>query len=279
MAVWDLSDIPWDQFDPTKVDPDSLKIAKAAALTESNGLLYGEHLAVLFRDDPYFLTLVGDWGAEEEQHGMALGRWAQMADPSFDFADALSRFRAGYEIPSLGETSVRGSLVGEMVARCIVESGTSSLYSALRDHSEEPVFKAICGKIAADEFRHYKLFLTTLERLLQDQQVGAVRRILIALGRVRESEDDELSYAFHVANDAPDLPYQRKICATAYSGIAYALYRPEHAKRATRMMVKAVGLDPQGKLAAVLGEGIWRFVSRKAAQHRRATQEQSSIAA
>ena len=49
-----------------------------------------------------------------------------------------------------------------MIARCVVESGTSSYYSAIRDATEEPVLQEIAGRIAADEYRHYKLFYDTL---------------------------------------------------------------------------------------------------------------------
>ena len=47
------------------------------------------------------------------------------------------------------------------MARCVVESGTSSMYSALRDSTDEPVLKAICHRIAGDEFRHFRLFYHT----------------------------------------------------------------------------------------------------------------------
>ena len=63
----------------------------------------------------------------------------------------------------LRASSIRGSKRGEMIARCVVESGTSSYYSAIRDATDEPVLKEIAGRIAADEYRHYKLFYETLQ--------------------------------------------------------------------------------------------------------------------
>ena len=32
MAHWTLDQIPWDQFDPSKIDPELVKLVKAAAL-------------------------------------------------------------------------------------------------------------------------------------------------------------------------------------------------------------------------------------------------------
>jgi hypothetical protein len=47
----------------------------------------------------------------------------------------------------------------EMVARCVVEMGTSSLYRAIGDYAKEPVLVDLVGRIRADEVRHYKHFL------------------------------------------------------------------------------------------------------------------------
>ena len=42
-----------------------------------------------------FVAAVDTWANEEVQHGMALGRWAHLADPAWDFEAAFARFRAG----------------------------------------------------------------------------------------------------------------------------------------------------------------------------------------
>ena len=77
-----------------------------------------------------------------------------------------------------------------MIARCVVESGTSSYYSAIRDATEEPVLKEIAGRIAADEYRHYKLFYDTLHAQ-SEPDISFWKKLWIAVGRVRESDDDE----------------------------------------------------------------------------------------
>ena len=146
MASWTLETISWDRFDASKVDPEILRNIKAAALVERNGGDYGIYLGRVFADDPAFIAAVDTWASEEVQHGMALGRWAQLADPSWDFDAAFARFRAGYKLPLDAAASVRGSQAGEMMARCIVETGTSSYYSALKDATDEPVLKQICGQ-------------------------------------------------------------------------------------------------------------------------------------
>src|ERR1700733_7282948 len=135
-AGWTLDDIPWSSFDPSKVEPALLASVKAASLVEYNAPDYVGYLKRVFSDAPQeTLDSIEQWGREETQHGVALGRWAAIADPSFDFQAAVARFRAGYKPPhfdSDDHVSVRGSKRGEMIARCVVESGTSALYSAIR---------------------------------------------------------------------------------------------------------------------------------------------------
>jgi hypothetical protein len=177
MGNWTLETIAWDRFDASKVDPEILRNIKAAAMVERNGGDYGIYLGRVFADDPEFMKLVNVWVEEEVQHGMALGRWAELADPTWDFDTAFERFRAGYQLPLEAVESVRGSQAGEMMARCIVETGTSSYYSALKDATGEPVLKQICTKIAADEFRHYKLFYDHMRRCLERDGLSRWRRM------------------------------------------------------------------------------------------------------
>ncbi len=158
MGSWTLDDIPWASFDRARVDPELLRIVKAASLVEYNGGAYAHHLCRVFSDDPEFQATARRWGAEETRHGEALARWAALADPEFDFAAAVARFQAGYHVDFDADTSRRGSRSGEMIARCIVEIGTSSYYTALTEAAAEPVLAEICRHIAADELRHYRLF-------------------------------------------------------------------------------------------------------------------------
>ena len=253
---WTLEDIPWDIFDAQKVDPDILKLVKAASLVEYNGGDYATYLCNVFRGDHEFQDAARAWADEEVKHGRALGRWAEMADDSFDFEESFQRFVEGFRLPLDAARSVRGSRSGELVARCMVEIGTSSYYTALAEAAEEPVLRAICSKIAGDEFRHYKLFYSYLNRYLEREGMGRLRRALVALGRVRESEDDELAYAYYAANGEGEA-YDRERCSQAYLQRTCAFYRSRHLRRMVVMSFKTAGLSPRGRLA----EWAWRFLS------------------
>jgi len=269
MKHWTLEDIPWDAFDGTRVTPEILAVVKAASLVERNSADYATYLCNVFPDDPEFREAAKHWAVEEIQHGEALGRWAEIADPGFDFQGSFRRFAKGYRIPLDAEASVRGSRSGELIARCAVETGTSSLYSALRDATDEPVLKVICHKIAGDEFRHYKLFYTHLQRYLAKEKPGLPRRLLVAFGRFSEVDDDELSYAYHCAN-LVDQPYDRKRAGDAYLGRAFACYRLDHVQRAVGMAMKAIGISPQGRLGRWATRLVWHQLQRQVRQLRAA---------
>jgi len=265
MGSWTLCDIPWERFDPARVDPEIVRVVKAASLVEYNGAAYAHHLCRVFADDTAFQSSLRHWGEEEVQHGAALARWATLADPGFDFAAAFARFQAGFHIDFDSGRSRRGSRAGEMVARCIVETGTSSYYTAMAEAVDEPVLKAICHHIAADELRHYKLFYTHMRRYLVIDHLTKWRRIRLALGRLREAGDDELAYAYYAANET-DRPYQRRRYARLYARGAMRVYRWHHVERAIAMVFKAAGLKPHGRLNLWLARGAWWVVRQRVAR-------------
>ena len=263
MGAWSLDEIPWDRFDAARLDPAIVAVVKAASLVEYNGAAYAEHLCRVFADNPDFQRRARNWGEEEVQHGVALARWAALADPEFDFDLSFARFRDGYRIDFDRSYARRGSRAGEMIARCVVETGTSSYYTALREATGEPVLQEICRRIAADELRHYRLFYKTFCAYQARERLGRWARLRIALGRLAESEDDELAYAYYAANEGNGA-YDRRCCSRAYAARAFALYRAHHIERMVAMLLKAVGLTPNGRLGRVLGVIAWWAVRFRA---------------
>jgi rubrerythrin len=262
---WTLDDIRWADFDPARVDPEVLRAVKAAAMVEYNAPDYVTYLCNVFADKPEIKDVIRQWGAEEVQHGAALARWAELADPTFKFEDAFKRFREHYSIPLDAVQSVRGSRAGELVARCVVESGTSSYYTAIKDATDEPVLKQIAANIAADEFRHYKLFYDQYNDIAEELP-SVLERARIAIGRVSEADDDELASAYYAANTPADgsVPYERVRFAKAYEKRALGLYRRQHVERLVAMVGKAAGFKPHGLLMRGVSSLVWVFWNRRA---------------
>ncbi|MBV8939135.1 MAG: ferritin-like domain-containing protein [Alphaproteobacteria bacterium] len=261
MKHWTLSDIPWQDFDASKIQPELVPVIKAASMVEYNGRDYARYLCEVFADDEEFKALANAWADEEVQHGQALRRWAELADPRFDFENSFRRFVTGYQqLPASASDSVRGSRSGELIARCMVETGTSNYYTAIKEYSTEPVLKALAAKIAADELRHYKLFYTALQRYRDKERIGFWRRLWVALVRVAESEDDELAYAYYAANSDGSEPYNRRHYRRLYMRHAYAMYNKAHVDSMAAMLFKAVGMKPHTRLFRAVSASAWAFV-------------------
>ncbi|WP_420560046.1 ferritin-like domain-containing protein [Tepidicaulis sp.] len=264
MGHWTLDDINWDAFEADAVDPDILAAVKAAAMVEYNAADYVTYLCNVFADYPEIQETIRVWGAEESQHGKALSAWAELADPGFTFDDAFARFQNIYSIPVDATESVRGSRAGEMIARCVVETGTSSFYTAIKDATDEPVLKEIAARIAADEFRHYKLFYDVL-RKFEGEAPSLWGRAKVALGRLSEADDDELASAYYAANTPTDgsTPYSRKRFAAAYELRALTLYKRHHTDRLVSMIAKAIGMHPHGRVVRTLSPVVWKVMQFK----------------
>lgn len=268
MKHWRIEQVAWDRFDPSKLDPDVVPLVKAAAMVERNGDDYALYLKSVFRDDPDFQQAAENWAVEEIQHGDALGKWAMLADPSWDFHAAFARYRESFKIDTKADASIRGSRTGELIARCMVETGTSSYYTALGEASEEPVLQEICRQIAADEYRHFKLFYDHMKRYLARENLTFMQRLKVAAGRIGESEDDELAYAYHCGNEPVGTPYDHDRCIAAYMGRAMTHYRFRHVERGMGMIFKSIGLEPRGRLSDLAAKGAWRLLQWRRERYR-----------
>lgn len=278
---WKIEDMPWDKLNPALVDSDLLKVIKAAALVEYAAETYADYLCKVFADDEAFCAIARAWAVEEVQHGKVLGLWAEKIDPSWTLEAAMAKFRAGYmpeHFKNDNTQSVRGSRAGEMIARCMVETGTSSYYSAIGASVDEPVLKEICAKIAGDEFRHYKLFYDTLNTYLAKENMGKMGRLKVALSRIAESEDDELSYAFFAANANDNDVYDRATWNREYMRRAYGYYKKPQVERAVSMVFKACGFDPKGLAGKGASKAAWWLIRRNVAKANKAANESQQAA-
>ena len=75
--------------------------------------------------------------------------------------------------------------------------------------------------------------------------------------RIRTNFFSEI-YGYFAANEPEGAVYDRKKSGDAYVRRAYPLYRPFHVRRAMAMILKAVGLTPQGRLNTIMTRlGLW----------------------
>jgi hypothetical protein len=86
-----------------------------------------------------------------------------------------------------------------MVARCVVETGTATFYTALASQSTEPVLTGIAQRIRADEVNHYKHFLRYFRKYREVQNPGRWKVFGALRRRVMEARSSDVDCAlWHV---------------------------------------------------------------------------------
>jgi hypothetical protein len=106
-----------------------------------------------------------------------------------------------------------------MVARCVVETGTATVYRAINEYSDEPVLKEITDHIRTDEVRHYKHFLKYFKKYNSIEGNGRLAVLGALMRRVMEikSEDSEIAmrhvFAIRYPERVRDAAYTRRRAA------------------------------------------------------------------
>jgi len=194
---WSIEDIAYDTIDRSRVvgDETLFYLLATASFIETGSDTYTRNLVVHYADHPDVAQwLSAYWEPEELQHGRTLGRYVQRVWPQFQWQVAYDSFFAEYSRLCTVDALYEGAL--EMVARCVVEMGTSTYYHALRTLAErvnEPVLVDLLGRIRADEVGHYKRFLAYFKTFKAQQPVSrwrVARALSARLKELRESDSD-----------------------------------------------------------------------------------------
>jgi hypothetical protein len=171
---WRLEDIDLKLVDAPGTDESEvlLLLLVASSFIESGTRLYSANLASHFEgDDEVAAWLAARWEPEELQHGRALRAYVCHVWPSFDWGRAYAGFMHDYQpLCTMGKLESSRGL--EMAARCVVETGTTALYRAIRARAKEPVLRTLLGHISGDEVDHYKHFYRYFRRYQQEDLSG-----------------------------------------------------------------------------------------------------------
>jgi rubrerythrin len=262
MSIFKIDQIHWEQFDAQKVNPQMVPLIKMASLVEYNSGDYVDYLLKVFAGDEELCQEIRKWGEDERQHGLALRLWAERVDPQFDFEKSFTKFTSVFKIPSGDDGSIRGSKARELVSRCLIETGTTTYYSALADAADEPVLKEICKLISADEVHHYKLFFKHLDKYGAQEGLGRVSKLKTALGRILEVEDEELAMAYGCAN-FPDKEIHKEDYRQYSQELvkwSFQMYKPAHFQKAARLVLTATGLPSAPWLAKSLSSTAYSLM-------------------
>lgn len=194
---WRIEDIDLSRIDRAKAsaDEDLVLLLCAASFVESGSDLYTTNLSEFFAgDEEVALWLNRHWEQEELQHGRALKAYVTHVWPEFDWDRAFDAFFAEYSKTCSVEAFEKTRAL-EMVARCVVETGTATLYRAINDCCDEPVLKQITEYIRTDEVRHYKHFYRFFKKYNEIEGNGRLKVLGALARRLLEirNEDSEIA--------------------------------------------------------------------------------------
>lgn len=233
---WRLEDIDFAAIDPALVRDDDeflFYMLASASFVEILAGLYSKNLIAHFPDNPDAAAwLEQQWQHEEVQHGRALRAYVMAAWPEFDWERAHAGFVKEYSALCTTQ-QLEPSRALEMVARCVVETGTSTFYRAVHDYVREPVLVQLLSHIKTDEAGHYTRFRHYFDIYNRTEKHGALAIIGAIWRRVMEIGEEDSYVAFkHVYlarhPDGSNLKtawkgYNRKVRHHARSYYPYAM--------------------------------------------------------
>jgi ferritin-like protein len=194
---WTLTDVPWHAIDraAARANPLTYYLVTAASFVETGADLYAGNLAGHVDDADAQRWLKEQWEAEELRHGEALRKYVETVWPEVDWAGAYAGFFAEYSSVCTQDALDRSQAL-EMVARCVVEVGTSTLYTTLQRHAPEPVLRDLAHRIRQDEVRHYNHFRTFFDGRRRDERVGRLAVLRKLRSRLATAGDDDAYIAY-----------------------------------------------------------------------------------
>jgi hypothetical protein len=259
-----MKDISYEHIDRSLIegDEDLFYLLMSASFIETGSDTYAANLGEHYAGYPEIQHwLQGEWEHEELQHGAALRRYVETVWPSFPWQEAYDSFFAEYsQLCTVEELFSDRRL--EMVARCVVETGTTAYYHTLRELSREPVLTQLLSQIRNDEIGHFKYFLAGFKSLQQQAPVGRMRIAGTLYSRLKELRDSDSDVALrHVFAHKGELFSQPQ---REFTDVAKRVYRLIStglpADLAVRMLLKPLLLSP--KVESCLRAPISKFACK-----------------
>lgn len=245
---WSMEAVRYCDIAREAVEDDELlfQIVASASFVEITSDLYTANLIEYFRGDPELVDwLRHHWEPEELQHGAALKRYVETVWPEFDWRRAYEGFFTEYSrCCSLENLAPTRAL--EMVARCVVETGTASFYRMLAEAALEPVLREIAFNIAADEVRHYKNFYYFFRRYRDTESPGrtAVLRTLWDRAQEVDAEDAYIAFKHVFLASRPDTEFHAADYEAFRNGVRRIGREFFPYGMALKMFLKPLGLAP-----------------------------------
>lgn len=261
---WTLESIGFDhiEIEHVRSNEDLFFLLASSSFVESGSDLYTRNLIDHFAGDAELQSWLADhWEQEELQHGRALAAYVRQVWPEFDWERGFESFWNEYGAVCTA-AQLEHSRGLELAARCVVETGTASLYRALNAIADEPVLRALTDRIRKDEVRHYKHFFQHFNRYRERESIGRWRVFRAVLKRVLEIRDEDSDIALrHVFETRyPERAGDAAECRRATGRARDLLRRHIPADMTVKMLLKP--LDLPARLLRALERPLARITER-----------------
>lgn len=157
---WSMAhDIPWDDFDGSKLTDEQAYTIKMNAITEWAALPATEMFLRDNRDDSDFCAFMSVWFFEEQKHSLVLIEYLRRFRPELVPTEAeLHKVRFEFDPAPPMET---------LMLHFCGEVRLNHWYRRAADWHTEPVIKAIYRIVGQDEARHAGAYLRYMRRALK----------------------------------------------------------------------------------------------------------------
>lgn len=161
---------------------------------------YAKNLSQYYNDNKEAVNwLQNKWEKEEIQHGESLKKYVQTVWSDFDWQKAYELFLKDY-IPLCKSENFQPTKAKEMLARMIVETGTSTFYRALEAYAKEvnePVLAKIAYNIYKDEVDHYSYFDRYFKLYNENEKNKRGDIVKVIYSRLKEVDNEDAYLAFN----------------------------------------------------------------------------------
>jgi hypothetical protein len=156
---WNMdTDIPWAEFDASKLTDEQAQTIKMNAITEWAALPATEMFLRDNRGDSDFSAFMSIWFFEEQKHSLVLIEYLRRFCPDFmPTEEELHNVRFEFDAAPPLET---------LMLHFCGEVRLNHWYRCAADWHTEPVIKAIYKTVAQDEARHAGAYLRYMKRAL-----------------------------------------------------------------------------------------------------------------
>jgi len=244
LGDWTLDNVPLERVNCAAMQSrlDLFYLVNAASFVEIAAELYTQNLVSYFSADAEISSWLRDqWQHEETRHGRVLRAYAQHVWPDFDWARAYSEFLTDYSQQCTVE-ALEATQGLELVARCVVETGTATYYESLAAHADEPVLRGIAMRIRADEINHYKHFYRYFRKYQQRENQGRLTILRAIARRVVEARNGDAQCALRHVDAVRDPGANAETSQKLYIQFAASLRHDYPFDMAVKMALKPLGL-------------------------------------